>query len=160
MIATAGSAEKCEACTKLGADRVVNYRSEDFVAAVKEATGGKGADVILDMVGGEYIARNYDAAAVDGRIVQIAFLQGAKASADFSKLMIKRLTHTGSTLRPRSVEFKAGIAAELERQVWPLLAERKIAPVMDMIFPLREAWRAHERMQEGEHIGKIVLDVG
>ena len=160
VIATAGSAEKCEACTKLGADRVVNYRSEDFVAAVKEATGGKGADVILDMVGGEYIARNYDAAAVDGRIVQIAFLQGAKASADFSKLMIKRLTHTGSTLRPRSVEFKAGIAAELERQVWPLLAERKIAPVMDMIFPLREAWRAHERMQEGEHIGKIVLDVG
>lgn len=160
VIATAGSAEKCEACTKLGADRVVNYRSEDFVAAVKEATGGKGADVILDMVGGDYIGRNYDAAAVDGRIVQIAFLQGAKASADFTKLMIKRLTHTGSTLRPRSVEFKAGIAAELERQVWPLLAERRIAPVMDMIFPLREAWRAHERMQEGEHIGKIVLDVG
>jgi len=160
VIATAGSAEKCEACTKLGADRAVNYRSEDFVAAVKEATGGKGADVILDMVGGDYIGRNYDAAAVDGRIVQIAFLQGAKASADFTKLMIKRLTHTGSTLRPRSVEFKAGIAAELERQVWPLLAERRIAPVMDMIFPLREAWRAHERMQEGEHIGKIVLDVG
>ncbi|MBX3571721.1 MAG: NAD(P)H-quinone oxidoreductase [Mesorhizobium sp.] len=160
VIATAGSAEKCEACTKLGADRAVNYRSEDFVAAVKDATGGKGADVILDMVGGDYIGRNYDAAAVDGRIVQIAFLQGAKASADFSKLMLKRLTHTGSTLRPRSVEFKAGIAAELERQVWPLLAERRIAPVMDMIFPLREAWRAHERMQEGEHIGKIVLDVG
>lgn len=160
VIATAGSAEKCEACTKLGADRAVNYRSEDFVAAVKDATGGKGADVILDMVGGDYIGRNYDAAAVDGRIVQIAFLQGAKASADFTKLMIKRLTHTGSTLRPRSVEFKAGIAAELERQVWPLLAERRIAPVMDMIFPLREAWRAHERMQEGEHIGKIVLDVG
>jgi len=160
VIATAGSAEKCEACTKLGADRAVNYRSEDFVAAVKEATGGKGADVILDMVGGDYIGRNYDAAAVDGRIVQIAFLQGAKANADFTKLMIKRLTHTGSTLRPRSVEFKAGIAAELERQVWPLLAERRIAPVMDMIFPLREAWRAHERMQEGEHIGKIVLDVG
>lgn len=160
VIVTAGSAEKCEACTKLGADRAVNYRSEDFVAAVKDATGGKGADVILDMVGGDYIGRNYDAAAVDGRIVQIAFLQGAKASADFSKLMLKRLTHTGSTLRPRSVEFKAGIAAELERQVWPLLAERRIAPVMDMIFPLREAWRAHERMQEGEHIGKIVLDVG
>lgn len=160
VIATAGSAEKCEACAKLGADLAVNYRSEDFVAAVKDATGGKGADVILDMVGGDYIGRNYDAAAVDGRIVQIAFLQGAKASADFSKLMIKRLTHTGSTLRPRSVEFKADIAAELERQVWPLLAERRIAPVMDMIFPLREAWRAHERMQEGEHIGKIVLDVG
>jgi putative PIG3 family NAD(P)H quinone oxidoreductase len=160
VIATAGSAEKCEACTKLGADVAVNYRGEDFVTAVKGASEDKGADVILDMVGGDYIGRNYDAAAVDGRIVQIAFLQGAKASADFSKLMIKRLTHTGSTLRPRSVEFKAGIAAELERQVWPLLAERKIAPVMDMIFPLREAWRAHERMQEGEHIGKIVLDVG
>ncbi|MCO5161908.1 MAG: NAD(P)H-quinone oxidoreductase [Mesorhizobium sp.] len=160
VIATAGSAEKCEACTKLGADLAVNYRNEDFVAAVKDATGGKGADVILDMVGGDYIGRNYEAAAVDGRIVQIAFLQGAKASADFSRLMIKRLTHTGSTLRPRSVAFKASIAAELERQVWPLLAERRIAPVMDMIFPLREAWRAHERMQEGEHIGKIVLDVG
>ncbi len=160
VIATAGSAEKCEACTKLGADRAVNYRSEDFVAVVKEVTGGKGADVILDMVGGDYIGRNYDCAAVDGRIVQIAFLQGPKATADFSKLMVKRLTHTGSTLRPRSVEFKGDIAAELERQVWPLLSERKIAPVLDMIFPLREAWRAHERMQEGEHIGKIVLDVG
>lgn len=160
VITTAGSAEKCEACTKLGADRAVNYRSEDFVAVVKEVTGGKGADVILDMVGGDYIGRNYDCAAVDGRIVQIAFLQGPKATADFSKLMVKRLTHTGSTLRPRSVEFKGDIAAELERQVWPLLSERRIAPVLDMIFPLREAWRAHERMQDGEHIGKIVLDVG
>jgi len=160
VIATAGSAEKCEACTKLGADRAVNYRSEDFVAVVKEVTGGKGADVILDMVGGDYVGRNYDCAAIDGRIVQIAFLQGPKATADFSKLMVKRLTHTGSTLRPRSVEFKGDIASELERQVWPLLSERRIAPVLDMIFPLREAWRAHERMQEGEHIGKIVLDVG
>lgn len=160
VIATAGSTEKCEACTKLGADRAVNYRSEDFVALVKEVTGGKGADVILDMVGGDYVGRNYDCAAVDGRIVQIAFLQGPKATADFSKLMVKRLTHTGSTLRPRSVEFKGDIAAELERQVWPLLSERRISPVLDMIFPLREAWRAHERMQEGEHIGKIVLDVG
>ncbi|SMH56907.1 NAD(P)H-quinone oxidoreductase [Mesorhizobium australicum] len=160
VIATAGSAEKCEACTKLGADRAVNYRSEDFVAVVKEVTGGKGADVILDMVGGDYVGRNYDCAAIDGRIVQIAFLQGPKATADFSKLMVKRLTHTGSTLRPRTVEFKGDIASELERQVWPLLSERRIAPVLDMIFPLREAWRAHERMQEGEHIGKIVLDVG
>ncbi len=160
VFATAGSAEKCEACTRLGADRAINYRDEDYVAAVKEATGGKGVDVILDMVGGDYIGRNYDSAAVDGRIVQIALLGGPKASADFSKLMIKRLTHTGSTLRPRTVEFKAGVAAELERKVWPLLSARKVAPVMDMIFPLREAWRAHERMQEGEHIGKIVLDVG
>jgi len=159
VIATAGSAEKCDACLKLGADRAVNYREEDFVRVVRDATNGKGVDVILDMVGGDYVARNYDAAAVDGRIVQIATLNGAKATADFSKLMVKRLTHTGSTLRPRTVEFKGRIATELERRVWPLLAQRKIAPVMDMIFPLREAWRAHERMQEGEHIGKIVLDV-
>jgi putative PIG3 family NAD(P)H quinone oxidoreductase len=149
VIATAGSAEKCDACLKLGADRAVNYREADFVRVVKDATDGRGADVILDMVGGDYVGRNYDAAAVDGRIVQIAFLQGPKATADFSKLMLKRLTHTGSTLRPRTVEFKAGIAAELEKRVWPLLAERKVAPVMDMIFPLKDAWRAHERMEEG-----------
>ena len=160
VVATASSAEKCDACLKLGADRAINYRDEDFVRVVKEATGGRGADVILDMVGGDYIGRNYDAAAVDGRIVQIAFLNGPKAPTDFTKLMIKRLTHTGSTLRPRSVEFKAHLAAELERKVWPLLAERRIVPVLDMIFPLKEAWRAHERMQEGQHIGKIVLDVG
>ncbi len=159
VIVTAGSAEKCEACVKLGAERAINYREEDFVAAVKEATGKKGADVILDMVGGDYVARNYEAAAVDGRIVQIATQGGAVASADFARLMVKRLTHTGSTLRPRTVEFKAGIAAALEASVWPLLATRTFAPVMDMIFPLKDAWRAHERMEEGEHIGKIVLDV-
>ncbi len=160
VIATAGSEDKCAACLKLGADRAINYRNEDFVAAVKDATDGKGANVILDMVGGDYVGRNYNAAAVDGRIVQIATQGGAVASADFSKMMVKRLTHTGSTLRPRTTEFKAGIAAALEAQVWPLLAVRRVAPVMDMIFPLREAWRAHERMEEGEHIGKIVLDVG
>ncbi|GAB4359981.1 MAG: NAD(P)H-quinone oxidoreductase [Oricola sp.] len=160
VVTTAGSAEKCAACEKLGADRAVNYREEDFVAAVKEATGGKGADVVLDMVGGDYITRNYQAAAVEGRIVQIAFLAGRKAEADFSLLMVKRLTHTGSTLRARSVDFKAGLADELRRKVWPLLAERKVQPVMDMFYPLREAWRAHERMEEGHHIGKIVLDVG
>ncbi len=159
VITTAGSAEKCEACLKLGADRAVNYREQDFVAAVKEATDGRGANVILDMVGGDYVGRNYDAAAVEGRIVQIATQGGAVASADFSKLMVKRLVHTGSTLRPRTVEFKGQIAAALEAQVWPLLAARRVVPVMDMIFPLREAWRAHERMEEGEHIGKIVLDV-
>jgi len=159
VIATAGSAAKCKACTDLGADRAVNHREEDFVAAVKEATGGHGADVILDMVGGSYVARNYDAAAVDGRIVQIASLGGSKAEVDFNRLMVKRLVHTGSTLRPRTVEFKGALAAELEEKVWPLLAERRIAPVMDMIFPLRDAWRAHERMEEGAHIGKIVLDV-
>ncbi|WP_420961365.1 NAD(P)H-quinone oxidoreductase [Brucella sp. IR073] len=159
VIATAGSADKCEACLKIGADRAINYREEDFVEIVGEATNGKGADVILDMVGGDYVTRNYEAAAVDGRIVQIAFLHGAKAMVDLSKLMTKRLTHTGSTLRPRSVEFKAGIARELEAKVWPLLEERRVAPVMDMIFPLRDAWRAHERMEDGRHIGKIVLDV-
>ncbi|MFU0504992.1 NAD(P)H-quinone oxidoreductase [Pseudaminobacter sp. NGMCC 1.201702] len=159
VIATAGSPEKCEACLKLGADRAVNYRTEDFVAVVKEVTEGKGANVILDMVGGDYVARNYSAAAIEGRIVQIATQGGAVASADFSKLMLKRLIHTGSTLRARTVEVKAGIAAALEAQVWPLLAIRRVAPVMDMIFPLKEAWRAHERMEEGEHIGKIVLDV-
>ncbi|WP_041545655.1 MULTISPECIES: NAD(P)H-quinone oxidoreductase [Chelativorans] len=159
VIATAGSAEKCEACLKLGAARAVNYRAEDFVLAVKEATEGRGADVILDMVGGDYIDRNYAAAAMDGRIVQISLQGGSKAEADFSKLMVKRLTHTGSTLRPRTIKFKAHIAAELEAHVWPLLAARKVAPVMDTIFPLREAWRAHERMEEGAHIGKIVLDV-
>lgn len=159
VIATAGSTEKCADCERLGAVRAVNYRSEDFVATVKQATDSHGADVILDMVGGDYVARNYHAAATDGRIVQIATQGGAVASADFARLMVKRLTHTGSTLRPRSVEFKAGIAAELERRVWPLLAAGRIAPVMDAIFPLRDAWRAHERMEEGDHIGKIVLDV-
>jgi putative PIG3 family NAD(P)H quinone oxidoreductase len=159
VVTTAGSPEKCQACLKLGADRAVNYREEDFVAATKEATGGRGADVILDMVGGDYVAKNYEAAAMEGRIVQIAVQSGAVGSADFSKLMVKRLVHTGSTLRPRTVEVKAGIAAALEANVWPLLAARRIQPVMDMIFPLTEAWRAHERMEEGEHIGKIVLDV-
>ena len=159
VIATAGSDEKCAACSRLGADRAINYREEEFVAAVKDQTGGEGADVVLEMVGGEYIARNHEAAAVDGRIVQIGFLTGSRAEVDFNRLMIKRLTHTGSTLRPRTTEFKAGIAAELEEKIWPLLAERRVAPVMDMIFPLKEAWRAHERMEEGGHIGKIVLDV-
>jgi putative PIG3 family NAD(P)H quinone oxidoreductase len=160
VVTTAGSREKCDACLKLGADRAINYREEDFVKAVKEATDGKGANVILDMIGGDYVQRNYEAAAVEGRIVQIAVQGGASATADVSRIMVKRLVHTGSTLRPRPVEFKGAVAAALEAQVWPLLASRRVAPVMDMIFPLREAWRAHERIEEGEHIGKIVLDVG
>lgn len=159
VIATAGSAEKCEACERLGAVRAVNYREQDFVEAVKETTGGEGANVILDMVGGDYVSRNFHAAAVEGRIVQIATQAGATANVDISRLMVKRLVFTGSTLRPRSNEFKAHIAAALEQHVWPLLAVRMIAPVLDMIYPLKEAWRAHERMEEGEHIGKIVLDV-
>ncbi|MDQ6437797.1 NAD(P)H-quinone oxidoreductase [Mesorhizobium sp. LHD-90] len=159
VIATAGSAEKCEACRKLGADLAIDYKQQDFVEEVKTFTGGKGANVILDMVGGDYVGRNYSAAAVEGRIVQIATQMGATANADVSKIMVKRLVHTGSTLRPRTAEFKGTVAAALEAQVWPLLASRRVQPVMDMIFPLREAWRAHERMEEGEHIGKIVLDV-
>ena len=123
VITTAGSAEKCAACLKLGADRAINYREEDFVAAVKDATGGRGADVILDMVGGDYVARNYDAAAVEAASCRSPRRGGAVASADFAKLMVKRLTHTGSTLRPRTVEFKGEIAAALEANVWPLLAD-------------------------------------
>jgi NADPH:quinone reductase-like Zn-dependent oxidoreductase len=159
VIVTVGSKDKADACLKLGADRAINYKTEDFVAEVKTATDGAGANVILDMVGGDYIGRNYDAAAMDGRIVQIAFLNGAKANADFTKLMVKRLQHTGSTLRARPVEFKAGIARELELKVWPLLVERRVAPIIDMVYPLHEAWRAHERMEDGSNIGKIVLDV-
>lgn len=159
VIATAGSRDKCEACVKLGAEHAINYREQDFVTAVKEMTDGRGVDVILDMVGGDYVERNYKVAAEDGRIVQIAFLNGAKATANFAILMTKRLTHTGSTLRARSVAFKADIARELEARVWPLLGKREVAPVMDMIFPLKDAWRAHERMEEGRHIGKIVLDL-
>ncbi len=159
VIVTASSKAKCDACLKLGADHAINYREEDFVALVKEITNGKGVDVILDMVGGDYVDRNYKAASEDGRIVQIAFLNGAKSTANFALLMTKRLTHTGSTLRARSVEFKADIARELEEKVWPLLAKRQVAPVMDMIFPLKDAWRAHERMEEGRHIGKIMLDL-
>lgn len=159
VLATAGSEAKCMAMRKLGADRAINYRDTDFVEAVREATGGKGADLILDMVGGDYITRNYQAAAVEGRIVQIAFLKGRKAEADFSLLMMKRLTHTGSTLRARDIAFKAGIARELRQHVWPLLSARKVLPVMDSIFPLDHAAAAHQRMEDGEHIGKIVLDL-
>ncbi|WP_420407198.1 NAD(P)H-quinone oxidoreductase [Hoeflea sp.] len=158
VFATAGSEAKCAAMRGLGADLSINYRETDFVEAVKEETGGRGVDLILDMVGGDYISRNYQAAAVDGRIVQIAFLNGRKAEADFSLLMMKRLTHTGSTLRARDIAFKAQIADELRQQVWPLLNERKVLPVMDSIFPLEQASAAHQRMEDGEHIGKIVLD--
>ena len=157
VIVTAGSAEKCDACRRLGADVAVNYRNEDFVAATKQATGGKGADLILDMVGGDYIERNYEAAAVDGRIVQIAFQQSPKATVNFTRLMLKRLTHTGSTLRARSVADKAAIARALEQNVWPLLAAGKVKPVVYKTFPLTEAAAAHALMESSRHIGKIVL---
>ncbi|MDP3527105.1 MAG: NAD(P)H-quinone oxidoreductase [Hoeflea sp.] len=160
VLATAGSEAKCAAMRDLGADVAINYRESDFVDAVREATGGKGVDLILDMVGGDYINRNYKAAAVEGRIVQIAFLKGRQAEVDFSLLMMKRLTHTGSTLRARDIAFKAKIADELRQHVWPLLSERKVLPVMDSIFPMEQASAAHQRMEDGDHIGKIVLDMG
>ena len=159
VIATAGSAEKCQACLELGADKAVNYRSEDFVAACKEATGGKGIDVTLDMVGGDYTERNIAAAAEDGRIVQIAVLGGAEVKLNIARLMMKRLTLTGSTLRPRTREVKAGFARALEAKVWPLLAAGKIKMVIDSTFPLTKAAEAHRRMETSAHIGKIVLVV-
>ena len=157
VIVTAGSDEKCAACLALGADRAINYRTEDFVAAVKEFAGG--ADVILDMVGGDYVERNYKAAAEDGRIVQIAFLAGGRASVDLWPLMRKRLIHTASTLRPRSADFKAAIATALEEKVWPLIESGNIKPVIDATFPLRDAAEAHRRIEAPDHIGKIVLEV-
>jgi NADPH2:quinone reductase len=157
VIATAGSPEKCEACRKLGADLAVNYKTEDFVAATKEATGGRGAEVILDMVGGDYIERNYEAAAVEGRIVQIAFQGSPKATVDFRRIMLKRLHHTGSTLRSRSVADKGAIARAVEAKVLPLLSAGKVRPVIDSTFPLVQAAAAHARMESSVHIGKIVL---
>jgi putative PIG3 family NAD(P)H quinone oxidoreductase len=160
VIVTVGSQDKAEACLRLGADRAINYKSEDFVAEVKAATDGTGANVILDMVGGDYIDRNYDAAAVEGRIVQIAFLAGTpKASANFAKLMVKRLHHTGSTLRPRSNADKAAMVAAIEAKVMPLLREGRVKPLMDSSFPLEKAADAHRRMETSAHIGKIVLVV-
>jgi putative PIG3 family NAD(P)H quinone oxidoreductase len=159
VITTAGSAEKCEACRKLGADLAINYKAEDFVAATKAATDGKGAELILDMVGGDYVSRNYEAAAVEGRIVQIAFQGSYKATVDFRRLMLKRLHHTGSTLRSRSVADKGAIARAIAEHVLPLLAKGKVKPVIYKTFPLREAAGAHALMETSAHIGKIVLTV-
>jgi NADPH:quinone reductase len=157
VIITAGSKEKCDACLKLGADHAIDYRNEDFVAKTKAATGGAGANVILDMVGGDYIERNYEAAAIEGRIVQIAFLNNPKAMVDFRRIMLKRLTHTGSTLRARAIEDKAAIARALEAKVLPLLRDGKVKPLMDSVYPLARASEAHARMESSHHIGKIVL---
>ena len=157
VIVTVGSKEKADACLKLGADHAIDYKTQDFVAEVKTITGGKGVELILDMVGGDYVDRNYDAAAVDGRIVQIALLGGPKATVNFAKLMVKRLHHTGSTLRPRSNTDKAAMVAAIEAKVMPLLREGRIKPLMDSTFPLEKAADAHRRMETSEHIGKIVL---
>jgi NADPH2:quinone reductase len=159
VIVTVGSKEKADACLKLGADHAINYKTGDFVAEVKTATSGAGANVILDMVGGDYVERNFDAAAVDGRIVQIALLGGAKATINVGKLMVKRLHHTGSTLRPRSNADKAAMVAAIEAKVMPLLREGRVKPLMDSTFPLQKAADAHRRMESSEHIGKIVLSV-
>lgn len=159
VFTTAGSAEKCEACLKLGADRAINYREEDFAAVVKEATGGKGVDVVLDMVGGDYIPRSISCMATDGRHVSIAFLRGSKAEIDFNRVMRNRLTLTGSTLRPRPIADKAAIAQKLEEHVWPKLAAGSIRPLIHSTFPLAEAAKAHALMESSEHIGKIVLVV-
>ena len=157
VFATAGSAKKCAACERLGAERAINYREEDFVEVMR-AQGG--ADLILDMVGGDYVARNIKALADDGRLVQIAFLQGPKVGLNLAPLMVRRLTLTGSTLRPQSVSAKAAIARDLRDKVWPLLDAGHIAPVMDSSYLLSEAAAAHARMQSSAHIGKIVLQVG
>ncbi|HET7851641.1 MAG TPA: NAD(P)H-quinone oxidoreductase [Methyloceanibacter sp.] len=159
VIITAGTAEKVRACEELGADRAINYRSEDFVEVVKEATGGHGADVTLDMVGGDYIEHNLHAAALDGRIVQIAFLKGSKVEIDLMRLMMRRLTLTGSTLRAQSAESKARMARAIEEKIWPLIAEGKFKPVIDSTFKLTDAAAAHARIDDPGHIGKIVLVV-
>ena len=156
VFATAGSMEKCQAITSLGAV-AINYREQDFVAEIKTQTQGQGVNVILDMVGGDYIQRNFSAAAKDARIVNIAFLNGSKTELDLMPLMLKRLTLTGSTLRAQSPQIKAKIAQELKKQVWPLLDQQKIKPIIDSVFPFSEVAKAHERMESSQHIGKIIL---
>ena len=159
VFATAGSAEKCAKCVELGAELAINYNDEDYVSVVKDATNGRGVDLILDMVGGTYIARNIRALAVDGRLAMIAFLGGPKAEINFAQIMAKRITVTGSTLRPRSIQDKAVIAEALREIVWPMIEAGRIAPVMDSTFSLDQAADAHRRIESSGHIGKIVLQV-
>ena len=155
VIVTAGSDEKCDACRKLGADAAINYKTTDFVPAVKEITGGHGADVILDMVGGPYVERNHQCAAMDGRVTQIAMMQGSKVDLRF--MSKRRIRHMGSTLRPRTVPQKAAIASALREKVWPLIEAGQIRPVMDSTFALADVAKAHERLETSQHIGKVVL---
>jgi len=159
VFVTAGSAEKCTACEKLGASRAINYRTEDFVAVVKELTGGKGVDVILDMVGGDYVPRELACLADDGRLSLIAFLGGTRATIDMTDILRRRLTITGSTLRARSVEVKKAIARSLEQKVWPLIEAGRIKPVIYRTFRLEEASAAHALMESSAHVGKIILEV-
>lgn len=160
ILVTAGSDEKCAAARGLGADLAINYKTQDFVEEVKSFTGGKGVQIVIDMVGGDYVARNLQCLAEDGRHVSIAVQGGATATIPVWDVMRRRLTLTGSTLRPRSVEFKSLLADELRRHVWPLVAEGKLKPIIDRSFPLAEAPAAHRRMEAGEHVGKIVLTIG
>ena len=157
VFATAGSAEKCAACERLGAERAINYRDADFVGVVRDLTGGRGVDVVLDMVGGDYFARNIDALAVEGRLVEIATLQGVKAELNIQTIMQRRLTITGSTLRARPVADKGAIAAELRQHVWPLLESGAVKPIVHATFPLRHAAEAHRVMESSVHIGKLLL---
>jgi NADPH2:quinone reductase len=159
VFATAGSEDKCLACTELGAERAINYRTEDFSAVVKELTGGKGVDVVLDMVGGDYLKREIACLADDGRICLIALLGGARTEIDLGQVLRRRLTITGSTLRPRPVAFKAQIARELRERVWPLIEAGTIRPVIHRSFPLEEAAQAHALMESSAHVGKLVLQV-
>jgi putative PIG3 family NAD(P)H quinone oxidoreductase len=159
VIVTCGDDAKCAAATRIGADLAINYRAQDFVEAVMAHTGGKGVHVVLDMVSGDYVARNLKCLAEDGRHVTIAVLGGAKATINMGQVMMRRLTLTGSTLRPRSDSFKAALADEIADNAWPLFADGELSPVMDMTFPLAEAAAAHARMEAGDHIGKIVLEV-
>jgi putative PIG3 family NAD(P)H quinone oxidoreductase len=160
VIVTCGTDEKCLAAKELGAEAAINYRSKDFVDEVRRLTVGRGVDVVLDMVGGDYVPRNLECLAEDGRHVSIAFQRGAKAELSIPDLMRRRLILTGSTLRPRSVEFKTMLADEIARTVWPYVEGGRLKPVIDSTFPLDEAAKAHTRMEAGEHIGKIVLEVG
>ncbi len=157
---TAGSREKCRACEDLGAVLAVNYREQDFVEVLREASGGRGVDLVLDMVAGSYLERNVSLAAVDGRIVIIAFLGGSRAEMDWRPVMVKRLMITGSTLRPRTVAEKGAIAQALKENVWPLLESGRVRPVISEVFPLERAAEAHLLMESSEHIGKIMLEVG
>ena len=158
VFATAGSDEKCRACEALGAERAINYRTEDFVAVLKARTGGRGVDLVLDIVGGEYVARSMAVLAVDGRLVQIGLMGGAaSATIDLGVILQRRLTITGSTLRARTVEEKGAIAAALQREIWPLLEEGRVKPIVYRTFPLAEAEAAHRLMESSEHVGKLVL---
>lgn len=159
VYATAGSEEKCQFCLDLGAHKVINYRSQEFVEELRKETGGRGVDVILDMVGGDYVQRNMNLAAVDGRIVSIAFLQGAITELDLTRLMMKRLTLTGSTLRARDSMFKGAIAKALKEHVWPALASGTLQSKISKVFPLEQAKLAHQLMESSEHMGNIVLEV-